>query len=59
MTSETSIKGWVITDEKQKEIMNLVIEYKNDPNCWPALWISGLGYNSIEQNLFITHALKK
>lgn len=48
-----------MTDEKKNEIMNLVIEYKNDPNCWPELWISGLGYNSIEQDLFITLALKK
>lgn len=48
-----------MTNEKKKEIMALVIEYKKDPNCWPALWICGLGYNSREQNLFITHALKK
>jgi hypothetical protein len=48
-----------ISNEKKTEIINLVAEYKKDPNCWPALWISGLGYNSTEQSFFITQALKK
>jgi len=46
-----------MTAKKKNELMRLVVEYKKDPNCWPELWICGLGYNSIEQSFFITHAL--
>lgn len=41
------------------KVQNLVLEYKSDPNCWPALWIQGEDVTDDERKLFISLALKK
>lgn len=39
------------------KIQYLVEEYKSDPNCWPELWIKGLGCTPDEEYEFIKKCL--
>ena len=41
------------------KVEKLVKEYKADPNCWPALWISSEDLTQDEKNLFINRCVQK
>ena len=48
-----------MNQEKKQELLALVEEYVQDPNCWPELWICGEGYTAEEQQYFIQEAIKR
>jgi hypothetical protein len=37
----------------EKHMVKLINEYKQDPNCYPAIWISGESLFQIEKASFI------